>query len=233
LTSTNGFEKVRAAMKSYIFGHTQSGLPLMAYDFGNEGPRVFILGGVHGDEIEGVWAAFGLLKSFSENFPFKLKLTLLPVLNLDGVLTRERKNSRGIDLNRNLPSKDWTSEVATPRYNPGTAALSESENQCLVRFLEDAKPHLIISLHSWKPMLNINGDCLPEAQAISHATGYVVEETIGYPTPGCLGTFAGLERGWPTLTYEIERGLDLKSVLDTHVPAILQGLKACAARGRK
>ena len=80
-------------------------------------------------------------------------------------------------------------------------------------------------------MLNINGDCRPEAEEIARRTGYIIDESIGYPTPGCLGPFTGLERELPTLTYEIERGLDQASVLKTHVPAILEALKISERRG--
>lgn len=219
-------------MKSFIFGSSASHLPIPAFRFGpSDAARVLILGGVHGDEIEGVWAGYGLLKSFAESFSYRLSLVLVPAFNLDGVLAKDRRNSHGVDLNRNLPSRDWTSHVATERYHPGPSANSEPENQALVKFLELEKPQFILSLHSWKPMLNINGGCRPEAEEIAKRTGYVIEETIGYPTPGSLGTYAGLEREMPTLTYEIERGLDQESVLKIHVPAILEALKVSETRG--
>lgn len=217
-------------MESFIFGTTSTDLPIPAYRFGQKGPKVLILGGVHGDEIEGVWAAYGLLNAFSKSFPYDLRLTLVPAFNLDGVLARERRNAQMIDLNRNLPTNDWTNEVAQERYFPGPYANSEPENQALVIFLEREKPQFILSLHSWKPMLNINGDCRLEAEVIHKHTGYSIEESIGYPTPGCLGTYAGLERNMPTLTYEIERGLDQASILKTHIPAILEALKETAKR---
>lgn len=56
-------------------------------------------------------------------------------------------------------------------------------------------------------------------------TGYTIQEDIGYPTPGCLGTYAGLERDIPTLTYEIQRGLGCEEILKVHVPAILEAIK--------
>ena len=56
-------------------------------------------------------------------------------------------------------------------------------------------------------------------------TGYSIEESIGYPTPGCLGTYCGLEREMPTLTYEIERGLAAEDIFKTHIPAIWESLK--------
>jgi protein MpaA len=213
-------------MTSFIFGKTTTELPIVGYRFGNQGPKVLIIGGVHGDEIEGVWAANGLLSAVADHFDFRIQLTLVPMFNLDGVLARDRRNSNKIDLNRNLPTNDWSSDVASERYFPGLKANSESENQALVRYLEsNEKPSLIVSLHSWKPMLNINGNCRSVAEAICATTGDIIEESIGYPTPGCLGTYAGLERAIPTLTYEIERGLDQASILRVHVPALLNGLR--------
>lgn len=213
-------------MKTFIFGTTSSGLPIVAHRFGSsQGPRVLVLGGVHGDEREGVEACLGLLNKWSQSFVYQLDVTLVPAFNTDGVLRASRGNARGVDLNRNMATKDWTSHVATPRYHPGPSANSEPETQALVRWLEEQQPVFILSMHSWHPMLNRNGDCAGEAAAIAKCTGYKVEESIGYPTPGCLGTYSGLERGIPTLTYEIERGLATEEILRLHVPAIEEGLK--------
>jgi protein MpaA len=142
-------------------------------------------------------------------------------------------NSRGIDLNRNLPTRDWNPKAFTPRYPPGPSPNSEPENQALVKFLGEFQPKMIFSLHSWNPLLNINGDCRPEAETIASLTGYPIEETIGYPTPGCLGTYAGIERNMPTITYEIERGLAPSEILRTHVPALLEALKVSEKRFSK
>ncbi len=220
-------------MEMYKFGETKLNLPIHAYRFENKAQNttkptkkahVLIMGGVHGDEPEGVVAARGLLEAFRAEFSFELIVTLVPEFNPEGVLLKTRGNSNGVDLNRNLPTKDWSPVAATPRYNPGPSALSEFENQHLVRWIEEQKPDLIFSLHSWKPMLNTNGE-IPEAKVISQHTGYVIEPDIGYPTPGSLGTYAGLEKKIPTLTYEIERDINFAEILKVHVPAILKGLK--------
>lgn len=217
-------------MTTFLFGQTPLGLGIPAYTFNNGGPRVLILGGVHGDETEGVIAAHGLLKAFMTNFPWKLNLTLVPAFNLEGMIERTRTNSRGVDLNRNLPTKDWSPVIKTERYHPGPSANSEPENQALALFIETEKPVFVLSLHSWHPVLNVNGDCRAEAEKLAELTGYKIDDDIGYPTPGCLGTFAGLERGSPTLTYEIERGLAPSQVLAIHVPAILEALKITEKR---
>ncbi|HAG91118.1 MAG TPA: DUF2817 domain-containing protein [Bdellovibrionales bacterium] len=212
-------------MKTSVIGKSVSGLPLIAHQFGREGAKILILGGVHGDEPEGVWAALGLIGVWKESFPFKLRVTVVPQFNVDGVLNKERLNLNGVDLNRNMPTNDWSQDVAEPRYNPGPEANSEPETKALVTWLEKEKPSLIISLHSWKPVLNTNGNCQPEAQAIRDRTNYEIKDSIGYPTPGCLGTYCGLERDVPTLTYEIERGLNIHNVLNIHVPAVQEALK--------
>ncbi|NCN42311.1 murein peptide amidase A [bacterium] len=212
-------------MKTSVIGKSASGLPIVAHQFGREGAKILILGGVHGDEPEGVWASMGLMGAWQEAFPFKLRVTVIPQFNVDGVLRGERANLNGVDLNRNMPTNDWSSLVAQPRYNPGPEAGSESETKALVEWLEVEKPSFVLSLHSWKPMLNTNGNCLREAQAIADRTQYEIKDSIGYPTPGCLGTYCGLERDMPTLTYEIEKGLDISSVLKIHVPAVHEALK--------
>ncbi len=213
-------------MKTFIFSSTSRGLPVLGYRFENKGPEILVIGGVHGDEPEGVTAAWGLLHELMRKFDYKLNLTLVPEFNLDGIIDKTRMNANQVDLNRNLPTKDWSPEARTPRYNPGPKPLSEVENQGLVKFLKDYKVKFITSLHSWEPMININGDCEAEAQVLAAATGYKVEKDIGYPTPGSLGTYAGLEQNIPTITYEIQRDMNLGDVVKVHVPALLKMLKA-------
>ncbi|MBX3022248.1 MAG: DUF2817 domain-containing protein [Bdellovibrionales bacterium] len=220
-------------MKNFFIEHSANGLPIPAYQFGSAGPKVLILGGVHGDEHEGVEAALGLLQRWSNSFPFHLRVTLIPALNIDGVIRHQRSNGNGVDLNRNMATNDWSPEVTNPRYNPGQAANSEPETRALIHLIEQLHPAFILSLHSWHPVLNVNGDCKQEASAIAQRTGYKISESIGYPTPGCLGTYCGLERDMPTLTYEIERGLDTKSILEIHVPAIEEALKMTETTRRK
>lgn len=217
-------------MKTFKFGETASGLPIIAHRFGGGAPKTLVLGGVHGNEPEGVVCALGLINRFSQAFTLKMDLVVVPYFNLEGVLSQERRNSRGVDLNRNLPTKDWTPHVAEPKYNPGPAANSEPENIALTQFIEQERPAFIISLHSWKPCVNVNGNCRPEAEVIRAITGYEITEDIGYPTPGCLGTYTGHEREIPTITYEIERGLDKASVLKIHVNAVHEALKSVEKR---
>lgn len=217
-------------MSTDLFGLTTTQLPIIAHKFGRSGPKVLILGGVHGDEPEGVAAAYGLIHMYQKSFTHEVQLTIVPEFNIEGVLLHTRQNSRKVDLNRNLPTKDWTKDFTVERYYPGTSPNSEPENKSLVQWIDLHQPKIVLSLHSWQPMLNTNGKCQPEAEAISKLTGYIVKDDIGYPTPGSLGTYCGLERDIPTLTYEIERGLNLSEISAVHVPAIHEALKVTSKR---
>ena len=207
-----------------LFGESSQGLPILSYCFGSEGPVILILGGVHGDEPEGNYISLGLLKKWLEKFPYNLRLTLVPCFNMEGSLVCQRTNANQVDLNRNLPTKNWTGQFEKKRYYPGKSACSEKENKALVQWIKKNNPKLIISLHSWKPMINTNGNCQPEANILSRNTNYKMSDHIGYPTPGSLGDYCGLERAIPVITYEAARGGSISEALSIHVSAIEKAL---------
>ena len=62
--------------------------------------NILVLGGVHGDESEGIFLAHLLLRQ-------QTAVPVLPCLNPDGAMLRQRWNGRNVDLNRNLPTPDW------------------------------------------------------------------------------------------------------------------------------
>ncbi len=212
------------------FGLTSQGLPIYSYEFGTKGPQILILAGVHGDEPEGIYVAKGLLHSFLECFEYQLKLTLIPIFNIEGALNGKRTNGNNVDLNRNLPTKNWTDKYERKKYHPGLSPCSEPENKALTKWIKIYKPKLVISLHSWHPMINTNGDCNLEAEIISQHTKYKISDYIGYPTPGSLGDYCGMERDIPTITYEIAKGSSVKESLELHVPAIKKALFASEKR---
>lgn len=218
-------------METTIVGHTVQKKPILAHTWNNNSEvNILMLGGVHGDETEGVAACMGVLNELIDKNKFKFNFTLIPCLNSDGLFAKTRQNANGVDLNRNLPTKDWSPEITKIKYYPGKEALSEPENKCLVQVIEQKKYSFIFSLHSWKPMLNINGDCSPIAEVISKKVGYKIVPDIGYPTPGSLGAYGFNDRNIPTLTYEFEKGMDQEEIISKHVPALIDALHACETR---
>ncbi len=216
-------------MESFIFGKSSLGLPLLGMEFGQkatkESKHLLLFGGVHGDEIEGVVLARALMAKLMDSPIENLKVSIVPEFNIEGILLKTRQNYTGVDLNRNLPTKDWSPEHTKIRYYPGKEAGSEEENKALFTYLKNNKVDFIISLHSWKPMLNVNGDCSPIADHISKETGLIIKEDIGYPTPGSLGTYTGLERDIPTLTYELQKGIDMEEILRVHLKPLYDSLQ--------
>ena len=208
-------------MKSFVLSQSRGQLAIPAHCFGTRGPRVLLLGGVHGDEQEGVALAQELWAKYQGIFPYRMQLLLIPALNMDGFLARTRQNAAGVDLNRNLPTQDWAARADSVRYHPGPFANSEPENQALTAAIKGFRPQFIISFHSFSRwMINVNGDCEREAELLGSITNYPIHQDIGYPTPGSLGTYTGRELQIPTITYELKRGQELSSLLPLHVRAV-------------
>ncbi len=206
---------------SLIIGHTENGIPIMAHkNHSLDTSTVLVIGGVHGDEYEGIALAVGLIEKIQN---LKVNADIIPVLNYDGMLNKTRYNANGVDLNRNLPTDDWSSTAIKPKYNPGTKPNNQSENKALTKFIHKNKPSIIVSLHSYDPMININGDCMSLAKKLQKYTGYEIKDYIGYPTPGSLGTY-GVQVGIPVVTYEIERGLEVTKIMKIHLPALVNSI---------
>lgn len=186
-------------------GKTVEGDEIKAYRTETKSPHYhYLMAGVHGDEVEGVYILQQLFDWLKENEEIDLPLIVIPVLNVDGYRAGTRTNSHGVDLNRNLPSAQWTSVAREKKYNPGTEALSEPENKYLVKLFEKYKPSLIISFHSWKPMLNYNGEgCQKYAEHLNKFNGYpVLDDIENHPTPGSLGEFGPEKYKANVLTFE-------------------------------
>lgn len=188
---------------------------------------ILFIGGVHGDEPEGVALAEGLLgwliecESTYPN-PVKVPWVLIPCLNPDGYFKRERTNGRGVDLNRNYPSKDWAPTADKPRYNPGPSAGSEPEIKALTELIQLLKPRIIIHFHSWKPCVVCSGEPgLTDAHYLAQSSGYEVMTSIGYPTPGSLSQYAWNDLRIPVICIEEMEHIELDSVW----PRFRQGLE--------
>jgi protein MpaA len=198
------------------WAQTSLGNPIQLFSAlgdGTQRPLLFV-GGVHGDEPEGVELAEKFLqwlqKNHKENFHSWL---LIPCLNVDGYKKNERTNGRGVDLNRNFPSTDWSPEAKAPRYFPGSEPASEPEVKALCSLIAEKKPQVIVHFHSWEPCVVYTGAAGKTwAEKAGLGTGYQVREDIGYPTPGSLGQYGWLNCQTPVVCIEEKEGVDLKTI---------------------
>lgn len=179
---------------------------------------LYLLAGTHGDEVEGVYVLQQLFNWLKDEHSLKeLPIVVVPILNPDGYRAQTRVNSHAVDLNRNYPTQNWSSEYKKDKHNPGPEGLSEPENVFLDKLFNKFKPGFIISFHSWKPILNFNDDAEDVADYLASYNEYPTAGDIGYPTPGSLGTYAPEKYSAPVLTFEcplLSQGKSLKEIWD-------------------
>lgn len=148
------------------YGDSVEGRPLVGVEVGTGERLLLLTAGLHGLEYIGVQTALTVLAAG----PIPgARLLVLPVLNPDGYaqtwaasgnapIAALRKNTRGVDLNRNFPLP-WgarptrvpfagadTPESATYR---GPHPLSEPETARLAELIHDRRPHAAVGLHSF------------------------------------------------------------------------------------
>ncbi len=167
---------------------------------------ILIIGCMHGDEPQGKY----LIEKYIDENP-ETKLLLIPCLNPDGLNNNTRVNSNGVDINRNFPTKNWTLSEKGDFYGGETPA-SELETKFLIEMIEEFKPQIILTLHAPYKVVNYDGPAKDIAEKISQIINYPVEKSIGYPTPGSFGTWAGIEKNIPTITLELDEEIEIEKL---------------------
>ena len=168
-------------------------------------PSVVVIGVFHGDEPQGEYL---INEYFAENF--NTKILFIPRLNS----CNTRVNLNGVDLNRNFPTKNWEL-TERDNYFGGEFPASEEETRFIIETIEKYNPKVILSLHA--PYKVVNYDCRVECdlnivEKISEIMNYPIEESIGYPTPGSFGTWAGIEKNILTITLELDEEIEVKKL---------------------
>lgn len=193
---------------------TSIGTPLEVFWSEKSSKERFLwIGGVHGDEPEGVELAQQLLAWLQKNNDqVQSSWSLIPCLNVDGYRKNQRTNERGVDLNRNFPTPDWSPEFQKPRYYPGPSAGSEIETQALVQWIEKFQPTCIVHFHSWQPCVVYTGATGKHYAEILGDQKYIAREDIGYPTPGSLGQYGWFVHEIPVICIEEQEHEPLENV---------------------
>lgn len=160
---------------SATFGESVEGRPLTVLRLGDGPLRVILVSGLHaGSEPEAVRLAADLFDHYAAHpgrLAPELTLYLIPSLNADGQITHRRTNANGVDLNRNWPAENWSSEAVHgfEAVGGGSAPLSEPETRALYGFLQDHAPHLVISWHTYAGVVEGNDLGTAEALAATYA----------------------------------------------------------------
>lgn len=224
-----GKEKICNTIPFKIFGYTVERRPLLYFEAGvsDSTKLTLVQCGIHGDELPSPPMCFKLIEeilSGKNKVPKEKRLIVQPLLNPDGMFRESptRTNAKGVDINRNFPTKDWTksalaawkkNEASNKRKYPGPQAESEPETEAIVTFISSFKPQKIISVHTPLGFLDLDAQGGKDhkrrakflAINMSKNSGNYKFRNFGF-YPGSLGNYAGQERGIPVYTLELPPG---------------------------
>ncbi len=195
--------------------HSVNGIPILVTEFPalrSREPlgRVLLIGGTHGDELTSISPVFKWVHKLQKHHSGMFHWRVAPVVNPDGALLKRsvRMNANGVDLNRNLPTPNWTRlsreywlvrTKRNPRRYPGQHPASEPETVWLVEEIDRFKPDIIVSLHAPHGIVDYDSH---DRRAAPHRIGILHRDFLG-TFPGSLGNYAGVHMGIPVVTLEM------------------------------
>lgn len=212
-----------------VIGHSVQGRAIEMFTFGGGAHPVLVMGAIHGNEPTSEDVTRGLLADLRGNPKLAggVPVVVIPVANPDGLLAKSRTNVNKVDLNRNFPASNWNTAARRRNNFGGEQAASEPETIALMQTIERLQPRLIISVHSMeKPCNNYDGPAKHIGDLMSRFNGYPSVPTIGYPTPGSLGTWAGIDKKIPMITLELPRSLPASKAWPDNRDAVFAAIGA-------
>lgn len=193
---------------SRTYGISQNGVNLEVFEPVSGKPQILIMGSIHGDESLSTVLLSECLRSMNQN---ELKAAVVLAANPDGVLNGTRCNARGVDLNRNYPTENWSPDPVYYRnqpgmpqdiaLSPGEKAGSESETTSLMNLTEELNPKLIVSIHGFLGCID-DPDATPIAKDMAKRGNMELVPDVGYATPGSFGSWCK-QMEIPIITYEL------------------------------
>jgi len=191
--------------------------------------RILLIGATHGVEPQSEYFARKIKEKNLSN------IKVLACLNPWGLQNKTRGNINGVDLNRNMPSTNWTKSDPSSPYYGGKEPASEAETQALIEIIEEYKPEIIISVHTNhyiknpnEPQINFDGPQTPKAldlaRKLENKLNLPLTFDIGYPTPGSLGSYC-TDKAIPCLTFEFNDELSGEEIWERYGNLTLELLK--------
>ena len=217
-------QTARPAVRYLTVGKSVRGRAIIASVFGNGTKRVLVLGGIHGNEPSSAVVAKALSATLLRE-PVASGPTIIIVseVNPDGLVEASRVNANGVDINRNFPSTSWRSDYPDLNHYPGHEPASEPETRAIIDLIKRYPPDLIITLHAALGCMNWDGPAEETAAMMAAINGYPLCQSLGYETPGSLGTLVGEDSKIPTVTIEL-RASPAGDLVRENLPALRAAL---------
>lgn len=201
-----------------VIGKSVNGADITAYNYGTGEKHVLFVGGIHGgyswNTVSLAYQAMDYLKANPSVIPANVKVTVIPVLNPDGlnkavgttsrftkanvstsqtVLTASRFNANNVDLSRNFDC-DWktTGVWQTRSVSGGSKVFSEPESLAIKNYIETHKLSAVVVWYSAAGGVyasSCTGTVSPETvsltDAYAKASGYPAHQSFDfYATTG-------------------------------------------------
>lgn len=145
------------AVNPVTIGESVDGRSVNAYIYGDGKEVTVIIGSFYGDDSVAIGIADRVIDSIDDKsliVPEGKKLIIIPVVNPDGVASKMRFNSNGVDLNANFLCDQWVENYYyySSIVNCGSEPFSERESIVLRNFIESLVVQgddlIVLSLHS-------------------------------------------------------------------------------------
>ena len=157
-----------------VLGKSVENRDIVAYHYGDGDTEILFIGGIHGgyswNTALVAYETMDYLKANLDAIPANIKVTVIPVLNPDGlakvagtagrftaedvsssqtVQTSGRFNANGVDLNRNFDC-DWQSKGTWQKtsVSGGDGVFSEPESVAIKNYIEAQRPKAVVVWYS-------------------------------------------------------------------------------------
>lgn len=214
------------------YGRSHLGTPLEVW-LPSGSCKLLIHAGIHGEEAETTFALSRALRLLAGPSP---NCAVVLAVNPDGLIRGTRGNARGVELNRNFPTRDWQPDLVTHRstldeprdvvLSPGSGPGSEVETRALIGLIDELKPEAVVALHASLACID-DAKRGPLAHWLAERTGLPLVSGVGYPTPGSFGTWGG-EKDIVVVTYEFPL-TTTDALVREHVPVLVELLEGEAS----
>ena len=199
-------------------GYSSEGRPINAYVYGSGSSTYLYTAAIHGNEQSSMYVAQGWMNDLEVNpgrIPTNARIVIIPQVNPDGVAKSSRLNPRGVNLNRNFPTSNWSSNIVTSSGEQagggGESAGSERETQVLMAATSRYSPRFVITLHSSGSLVNSNdvGISIAAGKEYARLARYsfvpnsATSGTFGFDMTGTYEDWL-LERGTPAILIELD-----------------------------
>ena len=207
---------------SWIIGETIEGRPLIVEQYGIEGPVLFLMAAIHGDERSAVTYSEQIRTTLQSGLARRTgsRVVFVQAANPDGIAMGKRYNANNIDLNRNFPADNFEPGSG------GTEPLSEEESRAIRLAFDSSNATAAVSVHCCVPILDYDGP----GQSLAEAMAAAMDDEARFPVgrlgsrPGSFGSYVGVELEMPIITLEF--ALDEEIDIQAQLPSVEQATEA-------